>query len=366
MIEDKLGSVLQRPDFQQVYQRGDITSSVIGALEMFDGLALACQYSNTRTIFQFCARFFESFVQLMTVYKSVPEVQLAILLLFADLCKRIDLGLLSDRDRQMLFHTIVEVVKAFGVSNQHTKRMHSQEVEQDKPYADISTVLVMLSNIVSLSVEDFSRKTTDDNADVAHVVLVGTNIVIPMIDMEMLKIPSLCQQYIQLISHLIQVFPDKLSGLPTPLFLNLMASLEYGIRHDISDVNILTLHAITPLTLWSCQQNVGGIETEFLKEPLQKFLQELLQCLLFQHLDSNIVDAAADALLALICAQRSVYMLLANQIIAQQPADIQSRLTHAFQKLDHATPPQPQRSVPEFREALLAFLMDVRAVLRVK
>lgn len=60
-------------------------------------------------------------------------------------------------------------------------------------------------------------------------------------------------------------------------------------------------------------------------------------------------------------------MLLANQIISQQSAEIQSRLLLAFQKLDQATPQQPpSRNVPGFKEALLAFLMDVRAVLRVK
>lgn len=116
----------------------------------------------------------------------------------------------------------------------------------------------------------------------------------------------MCQQYIQLISHMIEVFPDKLSGLPTPLFNNLMASLEYGIRHDISDVNILTLHAIAPLCMWAYRQQNNGGNIEFLKEALQKFLQSLLDCLLFQHLDTNVIDAASDALLALVCTQRVI------------------------------------------------------------
>jgi hypothetical protein len=103
---------------------------------------------------------------------------------------------------------------------------------------------------------------------------------------------------------LIEVFPDKLAGLPTPLFENLMASLEYGIRHDISDVNILTLHAIRPLSMWAYTQQANGISIDFIKEALQKFLQELLNCLLFQHLDTHIVDAASDALLMLICSQK--------------------------------------------------------------
>lgn len=59
-------------------------------------------------------------------------------------------------------------------------------------------------------------------------------------------------------------------------------------------------------------------------------------------------------------------MVLANQIISRQTVEVQSRLSLAFQKLDRATPPQPIRNAPEFKEALLAFLMDVRAVLRVK
>jgi hypothetical protein len=109
-----------------------------------------------------------------------------------------------------------------------------------------------------------------------------------------------------LISHLIELFPDKLAGLPTPLFNNLMASLEYGIRHDISDVNILTLHAIAPLALWLYNQHMNGMNINFIKESIQKFLQELLNCLLFQHLDTTVVDAASDALLGLICIQKVV------------------------------------------------------------
>ncbi|OBZ88181.1 Exportin-4 [Choanephora cucurbitarum] len=361
MIEDRLGLLLHRSDFQQVYQRGEMINHVINALEMFDGLALACQFSNTQTIFQFCSRFFESFVQLMALYKTVPEVQLAILQLFADLCQRLDFGILSTQDKQLLFHTITEIVKAFGAANQGKRRIHTQEEEEDKPYADISTVLVMLSNIMASENEDFNRKQTD-RSDVANVVLFSMNIVIPLIDMEMLKIPSLCQQYIQLITHLIETFPEKLSGLPAPLFNNLMASLEYGVRHDIPDVNILTLRAITPLTIWVFEHQQQAL----MKDNLQKFLQELLNCLLFQHLDTNTIDAATNALLALICVQRDVYMALANQVISQQSSEIQQRLLMAFQKLDQATPTTPNQNVPEFKDALLAFLMNVRAILRVK
>lgn len=248
--------------------------------------------------------------------------------------------------------------------------MHSQEEEEDKPYAEITTVLTMLTNIIASGLEDVSRKeTSSDNTDIAEVVLFGINIVIPMVDLQMLKIPTLCQKYIRLICRLIETFPDRLSALTPSLYDNLMNSLEYGIQHVISDVNILALHAITPLTLWAYNQQQNGADIRFLIPALKKFLDCLIELLLFSDLDLNIVDAAADALLALICIQRGSYMTLVNDIIMQQKAEVQPRLIHAFQKLDQATPQNTlptSRNAPEFKESFLAFLMDVRAVLRIK
>ena len=182
-----MSSLLHRPDFQQCYQRGEVINSVINTMEMFDGLALACQYNNTQTIFSFCSRFFDSFVQLMDLYKPVPEVQIAILQLFTDLCGRLDFSVLSVAEKHSLYTVILQIVKIFGTSNQGKKRQHTQEEEMDKPYADIATVLVMLSNLMASDNEDFSTK-GQRSSDVADVVLYGINVVIPIIDMEMLKV----------------------------------------------------------------------------------------------------------------------------------------------------------------------------------
>jgi ATP adenylyltransferase/5',5'''-P-1,P-4-tetraphosphate phosphorylase II len=54
---------------------------------MFDGLALGCDIFNTNIIFDFCSRYFDSFMQLMNLYKVVPEVQLLILQYFADIAR---------------------------------------------------------------------------------------------------------------------------------------------------------------------------------------------------------------------------------------------------------------------------------------
>ena len=234
-------------------------------------------------------------------------------------------------------------------SNIGKKRQHAQEEEADRPYPDTSTALCILTNIMASEFEDFSEyilqivwsmnllydlledrtenaaPTPPGSADVADVVLFGVNVIIPMIDMEMLKIPNLCQQYVKLISNLIEFFPDKLIGLPADLFNNLIASLGFGVAHDIVDVSILALQAVAPLALWAHNQILANntskcwslillkcslwfalVNVEFVRPALNKFLEQVVKLLLFDNLDSSVVDAASEALLSLICAERVI------------------------------------------------------------
>jgi hypothetical protein len=180
-----------------------------------------------------------------------------------------------------------------------------------------------------------------------------------------------------------------------------MASLEYGIGHDITDVNILSFQAISPLALWAYTQEVQQGKSwdhvasmrirmdfgqksddfsvlspipapiDFLKPSLEKFLHLNLELLLFKDFDPRLLDAASASLFPLICCCRSSYLTAVNQIIQQQPVDIQDRLMSAFRNLDAVTPshlsePSIGRHKQVFSEALLGLLREVRGVIRVK
>ncbi|CAO3661292.1 unnamed protein product [Umbelopsis ramanniana] len=375
MIEKRITAILHAPTFTQAYQNGVVIDSVQNVLEMFDGLAQACDIFNTTIIFEFCSRFFNSFLQLMNLYKNVPEVQLLILEFFADISRYADFESLGDKRKGSLYNVIIEIFKVYGLSSSGNKRIMTQEEEADQPYADIVTALNILSNIMTSEFESFNRANgataVQGSPDVADVVFFGINLLIPNINMEMLKIPSLCQQYIKLISNLIEFFPDKLIGIPPGLFGNLMASLEYGIGHDITDVNILSFQAIAPLALWAYTQELQQAPIDFLKPSLEKFLHLNLELLLFKDFDPRLLDAASASLFPLICCCRSSYLTVVNQIIQQQPVDIQDRLIAAFRNLDAVTPshlsePSIVRHSQVFSEALLGLLREVRGVIRVK
>lgn len=51
---------------------------------------------------------------------------------------------------------------------------------------------------------------------------------------------------------------------------------------------------------------------EFVRPALNKFLEQVVKLLLFDNLDSSVVDAASEALLSLICAERVIGMSLSS------------------------------------------------------
>lgn len=64
---------------------------------------------------------------------------------------------------------------------------------------------------------------------IARVVLVGLNIVLPLINAELLKFPKLAQLYYSLLSYMLEVYPKAVAELPQHHFGSLMATLEWGV-----------------------------------------------------------------------------------------------------------------------------------------
>lgn len=64
---------------------------------------------------------------------------------------------------------------------------------------------------------------------IARVVLVGLNIVLPLISAELLKFPKLAQLYYSLLSYMLEVYPRAVAELEPGHFGSLMATLEWGV-----------------------------------------------------------------------------------------------------------------------------------------
>ncbi|CAG8460237.1 11248_t:CDS:10 [Acaulospora morrowiae] len=333
-IEKRFLAVLQRPDFENVYQQADVMAEVLNALEMFDGLALASDIANSELICSFCSKYFEFMVKLLHYYQNCPEVGLLVLQFFDSFVSYQDLGSLSTDQAKFVYQIIANLFKSYASVNFGRKRLLSSEEAEEEPYADISIILNILSGLMASEFREYLYDDAQENKtatefDIPSVVLYGVDFIIPTINTNMFKIPKLCKEYMRFVSYLVEFYPDKLEGLSADSQRNLYASLEL-------------LHII-------------------------------LECFLFKDFEADLLEPASAALVALICARRESYNTLVQTLISQQTSpEIQNRLHDAFSILSGAIPqtlPEViirRREVSGFREVLFRFLMDVRGFLRVK
>lgn len=70
---------------------------------------------------------------------------------------------------------------------------------------------------------------TEGTSVIARVVLVGLNIVLPLINAELLQFPKLAQLYYSLLSYMLEVYPRAVADLDPRHFGSLMATLEWGV-----------------------------------------------------------------------------------------------------------------------------------------
>ncbi|KAG0210105.1 Exportin-4, partial [Mortierella sp. GBA43] len=385
-IETRFVAVLHDKSFQERYQTPEVMTQIMNGLEMFNGLALALTDINTPMIFNFCSRFLESFVDLVRIYRSFPEVQILVLNLFTDVTKHLEFTTLTT-DQVSYYHTcVIKLLQTFSEANLGTKRASAWEEAEDEPFNDVSVVLDLLLQLLEVRGVDAMLAQSPNAVLPSTVVFTGINILIPMIKENMLKIPRLCTLYIRLISRLVESYPGRLVELPSDLLNNLMASLKYGIDHNILEVSHLTFQAIIALALYTCNNSLLGNATSndyqaILRPHLDEFLKLTFEQLLFKKLDMELVDVAGSCVLALVCARQDAYAGLIQELLGASETpltpELQQRLSTSFQHLSEAFPTADivgqrelsQRDVAMTtarREIFMRFLMGVRGVLRVK
>ncbi|KAF9975838.1 Exportin-4 [Actinomortierella ambigua] len=393
-IESRFRNVQQNIHNPSQYQNPKVVEQVMNSLEMFDGLALAALDANTPLIFAFCSQYFESFVQLIQIYHSFPEVQILVLRLFTDMTRHFELTTLSVEHVNYYHTCLMNLLQTFSAANLGVKRATAWEEADEEPYQDVSIVLELLLSLLEVFGVDHMLSQSPNAVYPSTVVFSGVNILLPMIKENMLKIPRLCTAYIKLISKLVESYPARLIELPPDLLNNLMMSLEFGMDNNSIEVGHMTYQAITAMALYAHNSakragagtgngSNSGTHLVALQPHLDRFLKLTFEHLLFKPFEIDLVDVAGSCSLALVCARHESYGHLIQELLAASETpltpELQERLSASFMHLQEAFPSQEHvlasnqemamRDVAmtaHRREVFMRFLMGVRGVLRVK
>ncbi|XP_059820197.1 exportin-4 [Hypanus sabinus] len=373
-LQQRFLNVINQENFQQICQEEEVKQEIIATLEALCGIAEATQIDNVVILFTFLMDFLNNCIGLMEIYKNTPETVNLIIEVFVEVAHK-QICYLGESKAMKLYEACLTLLQVYSKNSLGRKR--SDVAAEEEQYQDLLLIMELLTNLLSKEFIDFSD--TDEvfrgqepgqsgnrSVSAADVVLYGVNIVLPLMSQDLLKFPSLCNQYYKLITFICEIFPEKIPQLPEELFKSLMYSLELGMTSMTSEVSQLCLEALTPLA----EQCAKAQETESpLFTATRHFLKLVFDMLVLQKHNAELTDAAGEAFYTLVCLHQAEYSELVETLLSsQQDPVIYQRLADAFNNLTgSSTPPTLDRKQRmAFLKSLKDFMANVGGLLCVK
>ncbi|XP_041739254.1 exportin-4 isoform X4 [Coregonus clupeaformis] len=374
-LQQRFLNLINQENFPQICQEESVKREIVATLEALCGIAEATQIDNVASLFSFLMDFLSSCIGLMEVYRNTPETINLIIEVFVEVAHK-QICYLGESKSMKLYEVCLTLLQVYSKNNLGRKR--ADVAAEEDQYQDLLLIMELLTNLLSKEFIDFSD--TDEvfrgqeqgsgaagrSVSAADVVLFGVNIILPLMSQDLLKFPSLCNQYYKLITFICEIFPEKIPQLPEELFKSLMYSLELGMTSMSSEVSQLCLEALSPLAE-QCAKSQEKDTPLFIAT--RHFLKLVFDMLVLQKHNTEITVAAGEALYTLVCLHQAEYQELVESLLAtQRDAIIYQRLADAFNKLTaSSTPPSMDRKQKvAFLKSLEEFVSNVGGLLCVK
>lgn len=372
-LQQRFLNLINQENFAALSQEAAVKQEIVATLEALCGIAEATQIDNVAQLFSFLMDFLSNCIGLMEVYSNTPETVNLIIEVFVEVAHK-QICYLGENKSMKLYEACLTLLQVYSKNNQ-SRRRGDATAEEDQ-YQDLLLIMELLTNLLSKEFIDFSdtdevfrsqdQASAPRSVSAADVVLYGVNIVLPLMSQDLLKFPSLCNQYYKLITFICEIFPEKIPQLPEELFKSLMFSLELGMTSMSSEISQLCLEALSPLAE-HCAKSPDKDTPLCLAT--QHFLKLVFDMLLLQKHNTEMTVAAGEALYSLVCLHQAQYSELVQSLLStQRDAVIYQRLSDAFRQLSaSSSPPSMDRKQKlAFLKSLEEFVANVGGLLCVK
>ncbi|KAF8392178.1 hypothetical protein HHK36_022520 [Tetracentron sinense] len=339
-----LVDISSKDDLTTVAQQPDAILSVSCLLERLRGAARASQPRTWKAIYEMGFSVMNPLLTLLEIYKHESAVVYLILKFVVNWVDG-QISFLEAKDTAVVVNFCMRLLQLYSSHNigKISLSLSSRLLNEAKTekYKDLRALLQLLTNLCSKDLVDFSSDSCEaENTDIAQVIYLGLHIVMPLISVDLLKYPKLRHDYFALLSHMFEVYPEKVAQLNAEAFAHLLGTLDYGIHHQaswqvaskdmlhaakIADTEVVNmcLRALNALASYHYKERGAGKEglgshAAGLKDlngnlqegVLSRFLKSLLQLLLFEDYSTELVSSAADALLPLILCEQGLYQAI--------------------------------------------------------
>uniref|UniRef100_A0AAF5Q5W4 Exportin-4 n=2 Tax=Wuchereria bancrofti TaxID=6293 RepID=A0AAF5Q5W4_WUCBA len=350
-------------------EQTSLETNLVDLLDCFGGLAEAAQNYNTHFLFEYLSPILTCSISLLLSHKESQLLTNAVLDLFSNVTKR--MGVYSENHSDMIFlcETLLELIRVYR-DGQFT-RYKVIDVDVEEKASDLIILLDILANVLSkddLSIIPLSSSDTTEFATIgSRVALIALEMLLPIMEDDLLKLPLLCRKFYRFILYFTEMAPQTLESLPEALFVSIIECLRHGLRSDFGqEISLISAETVTEVVSYFTRltpKNEAAISR------LAVLLEPTFELCLSCSWQVDLQNASATALFALICCNQIAFEEYVKQLLSRdENRPYQATLQAAFQALlpSNLEFHLGRREKREFRERLEQFLSQAQGLLVVE
>lgn len=206
---------------------------VIDVLECVTGCVMGIEIPITTHVFRSVAPILSELPTLLNMYNNYQEVVQLILEVFTECGRHMLINALPDADCKQLFEIYLATIQTYAKCN--ANRFSTEALSEENSFQDLLLVLEFLTVILD---KDFFCFDADDKGDglaASDISLFGLNFIMPLMKIELLNYPQLCNKYYKLISDIAIVHSDRICNLGDVLLAQLLQSVQLGLTGGFGD-----------------------------------------------------------------------------------------------------------------------------------
>lgn len=411
-------------------QRADVQLQVCMMLEVLRGAATAALPSTFEALSALFSGLLSPLLTLHTAFKHIAQVVALLLKLADDIVEALTGYMESQQQKEQLLNWVLQLLAQYRDSNLWQVSLQTaKSLQAERAGEQCRDLRAVLNLLIHITQSDLSGAEDDDglghslasvapagatpgpsgkpgaapaaaaaapppaqrDSPISRVVLVGLNIVLPLINAELLKFPKLAQLYYSLLSYMLEVYPQAVADLPPQHFASLMASLEWGLLGSDTVAVHCSLEGLAGLAKFQYQALQTGArglagQCAGARSVVSHFQELLLRRLLLEDTPQDLVELSAVALLPLLLSEPSAFAPLSSSIAqaagAQGDARAAQAVGAALSQLgqgleahaaalagsrDSAASSNSMRAATrQFRQQLCQLVADVRGLIRMR
>eukprot|EP00798_Chlamydomonas_sp_ICE-L_P020913 gene20913-27759_t len=369
---NEVSSLASRPDLSSISGLAPIGVQVVCLLETFRGATRASLSVSQGPMFSVVKPLLPHLLTLSNAFKRQAAVSAVLLKLAADVVEA----------HVSFIHLLRQYAanNPWNVTNANNKTLQAGD-EADR-VRELRALLKLLTHVTQRDVADLDSTSStpqtqaQHKAEVAEVVLLGLNVVVPLMSASLLQFPKLCRSYFSLLAYVLEMHTEQVAGLHAAPFSMIMQSLDFGIMSNDTVVAQSALEGLAGIGRYHYQSQqagcpgFGGHQVSAGKGVATHFMELLLRRLLFEDTPTELVELAADALLALILSDPATYQAMTTAV-ASSIKDSSASI-RAVTALGSVLPPAgahmdlSRQTRWNFRNEFCAVVATVRGLVRMR